>query len=445
MRTIQSASLAVILGLSAVAATAPTASYAQVGISINVGFPPPPLPIYDQPPIPDYGYIWTPGYWAWDADYQDYYWVPGTWVRPPRVGYLWTPGYWGWNNGLYLFNAGYWGTQVGFYGGVNYGYGYGGYGYGGGEWRGGQLYYNRTVNNIGNVHINTIYNRPVAVAYGGRASFNGGAGGVQARPTQSQLAAARGPHVAATPQQRQQIQVARGNPNLRASVNHGAPPIAATAKPGALSGPGVVRASPASATYRPPAGMGRSAAANAGRPGQPGPQQRPANPNQARPEQRPANPNQAGPQQRPYNPNQARPEQRLANPNQAGPQQRPSNSEPTASRAAPGPPDPGTSRTAAAPQSGASRASSWRRWIRRPAAGTPSRRWRPASGASRASPRRWRLRRAAARTPSRRRWPTPGASSGRWPRGPASGTSARRSAAGRASGSPGKAGARKKA
>jgi hypothetical protein len=26
---------------------------------------------------------------------------------------------------VYIFHAGYWGTQVGFYGGVNYGFGYG--------------------------------------------------------------------------------------------------------------------------------------------------------------------------------------------------------------------------------------------------------------------------------------------------------------------------------
>jgi WXXGXW repeat (2 copies) len=56
--------------------------------------PPPPLPVYDQPPIPGPGYLWTPGYWDWSDDADDYYWVPGTWVEPPEPGYLWTPGYW---------------------------------------------------------------------------------------------------------------------------------------------------------------------------------------------------------------------------------------------------------------------------------------------------------------------------------------------------------------
>ena|SRR5207249_328360 len=80
-------------------------SYPQVGISVNVA--PPVLPVYEQPPCPVEGYIWTPGYWGWGAG--DYYWVPGVWVAPPSVGLLWTPPWWGWNNGAYVFNQGYWG------------------------------------------------------------------------------------------------------------------------------------------------------------------------------------------------------------------------------------------------------------------------------------------------------------------------------------------------
>src|SRR5260221_1491072 len=99
----------------------PAASTAQI-ISITIA--PPELPVYEQPEIPAPGYIWTPGYWAYGPD--GYFWVPGTWVEPPAVGLLWTPGYWGWHDGNYGWNAGYWGPHIGFYGGVNYGYGYGG-------------------------------------------------------------------------------------------------------------------------------------------------------------------------------------------------------------------------------------------------------------------------------------------------------------------------------
>ena len=86
----------------------PGRSFAQ-GIAVSVTIAPPVLPVYTQPLCPSEGYLWTPGYWAWDPDYSDYYWVPGTWVEAPEVGFLWTPGYWGWNDGGFVWNAGYWG------------------------------------------------------------------------------------------------------------------------------------------------------------------------------------------------------------------------------------------------------------------------------------------------------------------------------------------------
>jgi hypothetical protein len=132
-RTVISFARISILLLFAAFASVSKAPAQIVGVSITVA--PPVLPVYDQPPLPGPGYMWTPGYWAWDDG--DYYWVPGTWVEPPAVGLLWTPGYWGWRDGIYVWNAGYWGPHIGFYGGVNYGFGYVGVGYAGGFWRGG--------------------------------------------------------------------------------------------------------------------------------------------------------------------------------------------------------------------------------------------------------------------------------------------------------------------
>jgi hypothetical protein len=85
------------------------------------------LPDYDQPPSPGDGYLWTPGYWGWGQG--GYYWVPGGWVEAPYEGALWTPGYWGYHNHRYGFYRGYWGPHIGFYGGVDYGFGYVGIGY----------------------------------------------------------------------------------------------------------------------------------------------------------------------------------------------------------------------------------------------------------------------------------------------------------------------------
>src|SRR5437762_3183037 len=69
-------------------------------IRVSVTFGPPELPLYDQPICPADGYIWTPGFWAWDG--YDYYWVPGTWVLAPRPDLFWTPGYWSWDNDSFI-------------------------------------------------------------------------------------------------------------------------------------------------------------------------------------------------------------------------------------------------------------------------------------------------------------------------------------------------------
>jgi WXXGXW repeat (2 copies) len=237
---------------------APIVSRAQL-LTITVA--PPELPVYEQPPIPDPGYIWTPGYWAYGP--EGYYWVPGTWVEPPTVGLLWTPGYWGWNDGNYGWNDGYWGTRVGYYGGVDYGYGYGGDGYEGGYWDNGVFSYNETVNNFGGVRMAHIYSKPV-VPHGNasRASFNGGAGGTTARPTAQQQAAAHEKHVAPTALQTQHQHAASTNKALLASVNHGSPAVAATSKPGQFEGKGVVPAKAGNAVV--PATLAKPATVPAG-------------------------------------------------------------------------------------------------------------------------------------------------------------------------------------
>jgi hypothetical protein len=217
------------------ALAAPTPSQAQVGVFVSVRIAPPPLPTYIQPPCPEYGYIWVPGYWAWDDDDEDFYWVPGTWVQPPRLGWLWTPGWWeyGWNG--YVYHEGYWGERVGWYGGINYGFGYSGYGYEGGYWRDGRIFYNRTVNNVTNVTNVYVYNKTVVNnVYVTRVSYNGGQGGVQAQPTLAQRMV--GPVIKSGPtdEQLRHVQTAKAAPVLHAAQNRGAPPIATTFRPAAI-------------------------------------------------------------------------------------------------------------------------------------------------------------------------------------------------------------------
>jgi len=117
--------------------------------------PPPPLPDYQQPPTPGDGYLWTPGYWAWGDG--GYYWVPGVWVEPPYAGGLWTPGYWGFYSGRYMWYPGHWGMHIGWYGGINYGFGYVGFGYEGGYWNRGHFFYNRVYNNVNERAVHNVY------------------------------------------------------------------------------------------------------------------------------------------------------------------------------------------------------------------------------------------------------------------------------------------------
>ncbi|MGO9593354.1 MAG: YXWGXW repeat-containing protein [Steroidobacteraceae bacterium] len=225
-------------------------AFVTIGVSINIA--PPELPVYEQPPVPAPGYLWTPGYWAWGGD-AGYYWVPGTWVEAPQPGYLWTPGYWGWNDGVYVWNGGYWGPHIGYYGGVNYGFGYIGHGYEGGYWDHGAFQYNGAYSNVrGNTQITNVYTKTVinntTVT---NVSYSGGSGGVRAQPTSQELAAQHEQHLPPVAAQVQHEQGASHNPGLLASANHGHPPIAATARAGVFSGQGVVAAHGAAAVSHP--------------------------------------------------------------------------------------------------------------------------------------------------------------------------------------------------
>jgi hypothetical protein len=249
------------------------ASFAQIGVSITIG--PPPLPVYEQPICPGDGYIWTPGYWAYDNDVNDYYWVPGTWVTAPETGFLWTPAYWGWSGDGFVFYDGYWGPHVGFYGGIDYGFGYSGEGYEGGRWDNGHFFYNRSVNNVNITEIHNVYNTTIVHTTVSRVSYNGGNGGISARPRPEDETAARERHIPAVATQTQHAQAARANPQQRAATNMGKPGIAATPRPGAFNDRAAIPAKEAGGSYTPgnrgesPARSSNGNAPQAAQPAQP--------------------------------------------------------------------------------------------------------------------------------------------------------------------------------
>jgi len=208
-----------------------------------VSVAPPPLPSYAQPPIPGDGYLWMPGFWAWREEVPDYYWVPGTWVKPPP-GLLWTPAYWSRIASGYAFQAGYWAADVGFYGGIDYGFGYPGDGYQGGRWQNGAFFYNRAANNLGSVNVARAYDQTIpAEGKATQSSFNGGRRGTKAKPTSQQKQLALGRHFAPSPEQQEHFEMAAKDRSLYSKLNRGEPGVAATSRAGELSGAGITQSS----------------------------------------------------------------------------------------------------------------------------------------------------------------------------------------------------------
>jgi hypothetical protein len=221
---------------------APCRSYAGVFVSVAVA--PPPLVEYEQPLLPGPGYIWTPGYWAYDDD--GWFWVPGAWVLPPEPELLWTPGYWEYDDygSAYLWHAGYWGPTVGFYGGVPYGFGYTGFGYYGGYWHHGAFFYNSSCNHFDRTIIHNSYEKTVIInkTVVKNVSFNGGPGREKLKPSGAELLAVKERHVAATDIQTKHQTLASTTKETHFAVNHGKPAVAATAKPAEFSAKNVVPA-----------------------------------------------------------------------------------------------------------------------------------------------------------------------------------------------------------
>ena len=210
----------------------PASSYA--GVFISVGFAPPVLPVYEQPPCPQEGWMWTPGYWAYGDD--GYYWVPGTWVPAPYEGALWTPPYWGWSGGLYVFHTGYWGPHVGYYGGVNYGFGYMGIGFIGGRWHDHDFEYNRAYMHVDDRRFHHVYEDRrdegrYTVDRGSHVAFSGGPGGIRHDPGPEERAAMHEQHMGRTSFQTQHVEAARTDRSSYFNSNHGRPANVAVARP----------------------------------------------------------------------------------------------------------------------------------------------------------------------------------------------------------------------
>jgi hypothetical protein len=208
----------------------PAPAQFAIGVGVTVGVAPPPLPVYTIPVAPEPNYMYTPGYWGWGA--SGYYWIPGVWVSAPAPGQYWTPGYWGSYGGAYRWNAGYWGPRVGFYGGINYGFGYFGTGFVGGTWAGRDFRYNTAVWPVNRTYIhNTYYDKTVInnnYYNHSRVSYNGGHGGVSARATNAERSAYAARRYTPTSEQVTHARYAGQDRTFYAKTNGGHPPVTTT-------------------------------------------------------------------------------------------------------------------------------------------------------------------------------------------------------------------------
>jgi len=94
-----------LAGASLLAASSTALSGVDVNIVIGV---PPPVAVVETVPAPRPGYVYAPGYWAWNG--QRHIWVRGRTIVE-RPGYTWVPDRWESDGGRYRFVQGYWAVE----------------------------------------------------------------------------------------------------------------------------------------------------------------------------------------------------------------------------------------------------------------------------------------------------------------------------------------------
>jgi hypothetical protein len=140
---------------------------------------------------------------------------------------------------LYVFHPGYWGRHVGYYGGINYGFGYMGVGFVGGMWHGHDFRYNTAVMRVGDgprwgrdrVYVDRTIVERNTIVNDRHIAFNGGRDGIHYEPRPEERNAMHEQHMGATAVQQQHFQAARSDRSSYARNNSGHPQNAAVDRP----------------------------------------------------------------------------------------------------------------------------------------------------------------------------------------------------------------------
>ena len=69
-----------------------------------------PKVIVKRPGYNKSGYVWSEGFWRWNAFYGRYTWQNARWIKVKRNHY-WMPGYWGITAGGFFWTEGYWKSE----------------------------------------------------------------------------------------------------------------------------------------------------------------------------------------------------------------------------------------------------------------------------------------------------------------------------------------------
>src|SRR5258708_20768705 len=113
-----------------------------------------------------------------------------------------------------------------------------GEGFEGGRWERDQFRYNTAVNNINTTIIHNTYNQTVINNITvNKVSYNGGAGGIAAAPSNRDQLAARERHVPPPVMQMRHINEATQNPQLPARPNQTPPHLPPTPAPPPVTSP----------------------------------------------------------------------------------------------------------------------------------------------------------------------------------------------------------------
>lgn len=117
------------------------------------------------------------------------------------------------------------------------------------------FFYNTAVWHVNRTEIRNVYEERVNVRENVRVSYNGGRGGIEARPNREEEAAEHERHMGPDQNQIRHEEAARSNREFKNSVNHGRPPVPATPRPGEFSGH---EAAPGRETTRAEGGYGNN-------------------------------------------------------------------------------------------------------------------------------------------------------------------------------------------